>query len=203
MSIDVGQAWLFVVSAIALLGSPGPGIAALVAVGKSRGLVGGLRFYGGLQAGLALAAAASAAGLFSLVRSVPAVTTLLTGASALYLCALAYRIATAPVGPTSQAPSGSDTATATSGFLLGIANPKAYVAFVSLMASYSIAPAHVSADASLKWLLCVIVMIVVDIVWLRLGVALGAVVFSSRVERALNILMGGAILVATLLAWVS
>jgi threonine/homoserine/homoserine lactone efflux protein len=84
--------------------------------------------------------------------------------------------------------------------LLGIANPKAYVAFVSLMASYAIAPAQVSLDAALKWLLCVIVMVAVDIVWLRVGAALGAVALGSRAQRALNIAMGGAILVATSLA---
>jgi threonine/homoserine/homoserine lactone efflux protein len=200
MLIDYGASWLFLVSAIALLGSPGPGIAALVAVGKSQGLAGGLRFYAGLQAGLALAAATSAAGLFSLLQSVPAVTALLTGASVLYLCWLAYRIASAPVGPLSEARSGGAVATAWSGFLLGIANPKAYVAFVSLMASYAIAPAQVSLDAALKWLLCVIVMVAVDIVWLRVGAALGAVALGSRAHRALNIAMGGAILVATSLA---
>jgi threonine/homoserine/homoserine lactone efflux protein len=203
MLINVSAIWLFMVSAIALLGSPGPGIAALVAVGKARGLPGGLRFYGGLQAGLALAAAVCAAGLFSVFQSVPAAKALLTGASALYLCWLAYRIATAPVSPKSEGRGGGVAATAWSGFLLGIANPKAYIAFVSLMASYAIVPAHVSADAALKWLLCVIVMIIVDIVWLRLGVALGAAALSARAQRALNIAMGGAILVATLLAWVS
>jgi threonine/homoserine/homoserine lactone efflux protein len=203
MSFNFGATWLFLVSAIALLGSPGPGIAALVAVGQSRGLAGGLRFYGGLQAGLALAAAASAAGLFSVVQSIPALLVFLTGGGALYLCWLAYRIATAPVGPTSQARGEGVAATAWSGFLLGIANPKAYLAFVSLMASYAIIPAHVSADAALKWLLCVMVMIVVDIVWLRLGAALAVTGLSARAQRALNVAMGGAIVVATLLALVS
>ena len=46
----------FLLSAVALLGSPGPGIAALVAVGRADGLQGGLRFYGGMQIGLAAAA---------------------------------------------------------------------------------------------------------------------------------------------------
>lgn len=45
MLVDSLAIWLFALAAIMLLGSPGPGIAALVSVGKDRGFVGGLRFY--------------------------------------------------------------------------------------------------------------------------------------------------------------
>ena len=47
---------VFTLAATALLGSPGPGIAALIAVGRSRGAIGGLRYFGSMQLGLALAA---------------------------------------------------------------------------------------------------------------------------------------------------
>ena len=58
------ESWLFfVLAAAALLGSPGPGIAALVAVGRSRGVIGGLRYFGAMQLGLAIAAGLTAAGL--------------------------------------------------------------------------------------------------------------------------------------------
>src|SRR5579863_2706118 len=98
MPIDTLAISLFALAATMLLGSPGPGIAALIAVGKDRGFAGGLRFYWGLQAGLALAAAVSAGGLFSLIQAAPAVVTALTALAAGYLCWLAYKIATAPIG---------------------------------------------------------------------------------------------------------
>ena len=62
--------WFFLASATALLGSPGPGIAALLAVGRVEGW-GGLRFYTGLQLGLAIAFGATAVGLLSLLETVP------------------------------------------------------------------------------------------------------------------------------------
>jgi threonine/homoserine/homoserine lactone efflux protein len=202
MSLDLLTTWLFSLAAIMLLGSPGPGIAALIVVGKDWGFIGGLRFYWGLQAGLALAAAVSAGGLFSLIQAMPAVMSALTAIAAVYLCWLAYKIATAPVGAASDEKARRTASTAQSGFLLGIANPKAYVAFVSLMASYAIVRSSAFADAGLKWLLCVIVMIVVDIAWLAFGAVVGMAVVKPGAERALNLVMGGAILTTTLLAFV-
>lgn len=189
MDLSLAHAGLFVLAAVVLLGSPGPGIAALVAVGKTEGLLRGLRFYGGLQAGLALAAAASAAGLFSLVAALPFAVTAMTAAATLYLLVLAWRIATAPVA-----------ATAAGGFLLGVANPKAYIAFASLMASTAIIGSDTSADAGLKWLLCVLVMVVVDLLWLWVGVAIERARPRPATERGINLAMGATIAGTALLA---
>lgn len=56
--VDLVSAGFFVMAALALLCSPGPAIAALLAIGRLHGMVTGLRFYLGLQIGLAVAAAA-------------------------------------------------------------------------------------------------------------------------------------------------
>lgn len=71
---------------------------ALAAVGKVHGGRKGLRFYGGLQLGLAAAAAVSAAGLVSLVTAIPALRIAMTVVAGAYLLYLAWKIATAPVG---------------------------------------------------------------------------------------------------------
>jgi threonine/homoserine/homoserine lactone efflux protein len=198
VDLSLAHAGLFVLAAVVLLGSPGPGIAALVAVGKTEGMLRGLRFYGGLQAGLALAAAASAAGLFSLVAALPFAVTAMTVAATLYLLVLAWRIATAPVGTDAEA--APVAATAAGGFLLGIANPKAYIAFASLMASTAIIGSDASADAGLKWLLCVLVMIVVDLLWLWVGVAIERARPRPATERGINLAMGATIAGTALLA---
>jgi threonine/homoserine/homoserine lactone efflux protein len=200
MPLDAAPAWLFTLAAIALLGSPGPGIAALIAVGRGGGVWRGLRFYGGLQAGLALAAGISAAGLASVIAASPALRTAAAVLSAGYLLYLAFRIATAPVAAALK-PGAAASSTALAGFLLGVANPKAYVAFVSLMASHAIARGGPSADAGAKWTLCVLVMIVVDLAWLGFGMGLGRARLNPGAERALNLLLALMIVATTMLEW--
>lgn len=200
MTIAPVNAGLFLLAATLLLGSPGPGIAALIAVGRSGGFTRGLRFYGGLQLGLALAAGISAAGLFSVIQTIPFATAAMTFAAAAYLVYLAWGIATAPVGVT---PGGTGVAsTALGGFLLGITNPKSYIAFISLMASYAVVEANASTDAAVKWLICVAVMVVVDLVWLWLGVVIRKAELKPGAERALNIVMGATILATAVLSLV-
>jgi threonine/homoserine/homoserine lactone efflux protein len=119
-----------------------------------------------------------------------------------YLIWLAYRIGTAPVGSASTGRPTSFAFTASGGFLLGITNPKAYVAFVSLMSSYIVVRSNLFADVTLKWMSIVVIIITVDIVWLWIGAIMGRWDLGPRSERALNIIMGSAILIASLLAWI-
>jgi threonine/homoserine/homoserine lactone efflux protein len=201
MPFDFANAALFTVAALILLGSPGPGIAALISVGRTKGLLGGLRFYGGLQVGLAAAAAISAAGLFSAIQALPFAARGLTIVATVYLLYLAWKIATAPVGEDADGKGSGFADTALGGVLLGVTNPKAYIAFASLMAAYPIVRQRETADLSLKWLICVVVMVVVDLAWLWLGVAVGRTRMTPGGERIMNLVMGGLILVTALLAW--
>ena len=194
--MDWVAAGLFLISAVALLGSPGPAIAALVAVGRSKGLKQGIRYNMGLQLGLAVVAAASGLGLLSIFISFPSLAYLLSIGATIYLLYLAYQIATAGVGPNSQ--NDQISASALAGFFLGLSNPKAYVAFISLYASHTLFPNTPSLDIFAKWLLCVGVMIIVDTIWLLIGVSLGRANLSEKAERRLNICFAITILVATL-----
>jgi threonine/homoserine/homoserine lactone efflux protein len=186
---------LFLASATALLGSPGPGIAALLAVGRVEGW-GALRFYTGLQVGLAIAFGATALGLLSLLEAVPFALRAMTLASIAYLIYLAWQIATAPVGST--LPAVQARSSAMSGFLLGVSNPKAYIAFASLLASQTLVEHDLQVDALLKWIICVIVAIVVDIVWLFAGVKLQRAALRPQTERALNFTLAATILLAAI-----
>ena len=202
MPIDTANLALFIVAATVLLGSPGPGIAALISVGRHKGFVGGLSFYGGLQLGLAVAAAIAAAGLFSVVQALPFAQQALAIVATIYLLFLAWKIATAPVGDAERAKTTDLAETAWGGVLLGVTNPKAYIAFASLMAAYPIVRQRPPLDLGAKWLVCVIVMVVVDLAWLGLGVAVGKAQLSPRAERAMNWTMGGLILASALMALV-
>jgi threonine/homoserine/homoserine lactone efflux protein len=186
---------LFLLAAVALLGSPGPGIAALLAVTRGGGLRAGLRYYAGLQVGLALAAAISAAGLFSLLAAFPVLLKAASVVAVLYLVVLAWKIGTAPIAAPGNA---GVSASPVGGFFLGITNPKAYLAFASLMASTTLIGTGASADAALKWGLIVAVILVVDMAWVLLGAVLHRAVLPPRIERAMNLVFAAAILMAAL-----
>jgi threonine/homoserine/homoserine lactone efflux protein len=186
---------LFMASATALLGSPGPGIAALLAVGRVEGWR-ALRFYAGLQLGLAMAFGATAVGLLSLLQAVPFAMRVLTLMAAGYLIHLAYHIACAPVGSTPQ--SSQARSSIKSGFLLGIANPKAYIAFASLLASQTLVERDPQVDVFFKWTICVVVAIVVDLAWLYAGVKLRRAELRPPAERILNFTLAATILLAAI-----
>jgi threonine/homoserine/homoserine lactone efflux protein len=116
--------------------------------------------------------------------------------SAAYLTYLAYQIAVGPVGSAlATATAGSSPM---SGFTLGIANPKAYVACASLLASQTLVPHDHLADVLLKWSFCVIVAIVVDLVWLFVGVKLRRAALKPVTERTLNFTLAATIVLAAL-----
>jgi threonine/homoserine/homoserine lactone efflux protein len=199
--MDTAALGLFLTAAVGLLGSPGPAIAALIAVGRARGLVGGLPYFLGLQLGLATAAGITAAGLFSLLAAFPSALRVMTIAATVYLIYLAYKIASSPAGETAQAGNGAHASPA-AGFLLGVTNPKAYLAFASLLASYTLIKGSTRQDTFTKWFLLVAVMIVVDIVWLYLGVFLRGLILTPNSERVLNVTLGLTVLIAAGLAFV-
>jgi threonine/homoserine/homoserine lactone efflux protein len=117
-------------------------------------------------------------------------------ASAGYLMYLAYEIATAPIGSTLQ---GAQTRSSLmSGIVLGIANPKAYIAFASLLASQTLVEHDPQVDVFLKWILCVIVAIVVDLAWLFVGVRLQRAALRPLTERILNVTLAATILLAAM-----
>lgn len=194
--MNLTNAALFLLAAVILLGSPGPAIAALLAVGRAVGFRQSMPFFWGLQAGLALGAGVSAAGLASLLLAFPFAVTVMSGIAALYLLWLAFKIGFAPLG---GGAGGASASSAWSGFLLGATNPKAYLAFISLIASHMIFQARPSLDAAVKWSWLVLIMIAVDLIWLYFGAVLGSVSLRPDTERALNYAMGATIALTALL----
>ena len=194
----IAEFWVFLMAALALLGSPGPAIVALLAIGRAEGWSGGLKFFSGLQVGLALAAGISIAGLFTVISLFPGATVVMTGIAVIYLIYLAYKIASSPVGQKSGNTSISSSPVA--GFLLGITNPKAYLAFASLFTSFQIVPNNHQLDSLTKWLVVIAVIIFVDLIWLWIGVRLGQLNLSNTAERALNYFLAATVVAAAALA---
>ena len=148
-----------------------------------------------------MAAGVSAIGFAGLLQGSPALQIVLMSGATLYLLWLAWTIASAPVGGAAIG-DAAGTLTIRGAFLLGVANPKAYLAFASLMGAFAIAaPAGGLVDGAVKWALCVLVMVVVDLAWLGLGMSFGRIALSAPAERAFNLAMGAAILAACALSW--
>ena len=196
------QAVLFVFAAAGLLGSPGPGIAALMAIGRREGFKGGMRFYGGLQIGLALAAGLSAVGLLSVLTALPGLTAAVKVIATVYLLVLGYQIAFSP-STGMMSPVRTVVSTPVAGFIFGMVNPKAYLAFASLLAFPAIIDKTGSRiDLALKWGLCVLVMIVVDAVWLWFGAVTRVWNLNRRKERLVNVAMGLLVVLAAIVGFI-
>lgn len=176
----------FAASAAVLLGTPGPGIAALVAAGRAAGLRGALPFFWGVQTGLAVVAAGCAMGLAALLVAVPGVLNILGWTAAGFLLWMAWKIASSTPGPVAAR---AQTWSFGSGLLLGLLNPKSMVAFLSLFASQTVIAGHALADSSLKLSVVVIVAVVVDLAWLAVGAMAARVRPPPSVQRVINLLL--------------
>lgn len=196
--MDPVAALHYVVTAAVLLGSPGPGIVSLLAVGRLEGAGRGLRYYGGMQIGLAIGAAIAGLGLVSALQLVPWLFALLTFAAIVYLAYLGWQIAVAPVGEAIAPVRSESSFTARAGFMLGFANPKALLAFASLFASTTLFAGNTTIDIASKWILCVIVMMVVDLAWLMAGAVMARAAMRPLVERSFNIACGVTLIVAAM-----
>src|SRR5690606_21445471 len=137
-----------VLAAAAVMGSPGPSTISVTAVGAAFGFRRSLRYAAGLVAGTTAVLLAIALGMATLLVAVPGVAPLLAAAAGLYILYLAYRIATAP--PLDR--QGGEVAVPSfiGGFLLALANPKAWLAITAVFTGTSVVSGAGWLDAAVK-----------------------------------------------------
>ena len=197
--INVAEMILFAGMAAGLLGSPGPGSAALVATGRDRGFVASLPFFLSMQLGLLAALIVCAFGLSQFILAIPSAAFTLTLIAAAYLIYLGLKIATAPVESRPSAGRAPDFSWL-GGFLLGAANPKAYLAFIALLGSAAIAGSLGSGtDLAAKIAISLCVTLTVDAAWLVMGVALGLIALGPKRERLLNLIFGALLIITAVM----
>jgi threonine/homoserine/homoserine lactone efflux protein len=192
-----GQAGSLVLSSLAIMGSPGPATISLTAVGSAYGVRRCAGYLAGIIAGTTAVLVAVAAGITAALLAVPALRVILVAASAFYILWLAYHIATAPP-LTSQAPKKGSPSLA-GGALLGIANPKAWIAIASVYASAHLAAGAVT-DAAAKTAALTGMIIVINATWLIGGASLAPLLRDPRWSRAINVTLAVAVVGATALA---
>jgi threonine/homoserine/homoserine lactone efflux protein len=188
MDGDWGPLVSLVVASTAIMGSPGPATVSATAMGAAYGVHGALRYVGGLMAGTAGVLGLVAFGLAALVLALPQAGRPLLWLAAGYILFLSWRIATAP--PLTRAERSAGQPSFAAGFLLAIANPKAWLAIAAVYAG----GAALAAWARLAVLAAMIVLI--HLAWLLAGATLAGLLHHPVAARIVNLALA-ATLVAT------
>ena len=186
-----------VLISLAIMGSPGPATISLVAAGSVRGVRRSFRYLLGIIAGTTLVLVAVATGVTGVLLALPGIGTVLIWMSAAYILWLAYEIATAP--PISNSTGDSKAFSFRGGALLGIANPKGWVAIAAVFASVHLADSP-AADAEAKVLVLTVMIIVICATWLVAGRSIAPLLRDPRRARLVNAALAVGLVGATALA---
>lgn len=192
-----GSVGPLVLMSLAIMGSPGPATISLVAAGSVRGVRRSFPYLFGIIAGTTLVLVAVATGITGALLAVPAVGYVLVRVSAGYILWLAYRIATAPPLPN---PTGApDAFSLMGGALLGIANPKAWVAIAAVFASAHLADSP-TTDAVAKIAVLTVMIILICTTWLSAGRSMAPVLRDPLRARLVNAALAVGLVASTALA---
>jgi threonine/homoserine/homoserine lactone efflux protein len=186
-----------VLASAVVMGSPGPSTMSVMAVAASFGVRRSLGYVSGLVLGTSAVLAAIATGVVAVLLSVAGLAPVLTFASAAYIFYLAFRIATAP--PTTRQDRDGPAPSLAGGFLLGIANPKAYFAIAAVFTGSTLAEHSPALDSLLKAAVLAIMIVIIHSGWLLAAASLAGFLRDPLRSRLANavfalILIGTAIL---------
>lgn len=196
-SIRWGSLGPLVLASLAIMGSPGPATIGLAAAGLAYGVRRSLAYLVGVAAGTMLVLVAVAAGITATLLAVPGLRTVLTGIAVAYILWLAYKVAIAP--PLAAKATGSPSLSLAGGTVLGVANPKAWVAIAAVFASTRLADTA-TKDAVAKVAVLSVMIALITAGWLLAGMSLAPVLRNPRRARVVNAGLAAALVGATGLA---
>jgi threonine/homoserine/homoserine lactone efflux protein len=177
---------VLLLAALPLMGSPGPATLSTAAIGSAFGIVQGVKYLGGIIAGTATVLGLIATGVTGLVLTQPGLVNAITILAIGYILYLAFKIATAPAlsiaNETDKAPSFL------SGYLLAVANPKAFAAIGAVYSGTVLIQGDVVLDAVSKLIALTFVIIAVNSAWLVFGSALSSVLSDPKMGRIANVI---------------
>jgi threonine/homoserine/homoserine lactone efflux protein len=180
----------------AIMGSPGPATISLVAVVAAYGVRRSVPYVCGLIVGSELVLVGVATGVTATLVAVPPLRALLLAVSAAYILWLAYRIATAP--PLSAGRTRADAPSLGGGTVLGVANPKGWVAMTAVFATARLADSA-AIDAAAKSAVLGVMIILIMTAWLLAGASLAPMLRDPRKARVINCTLSAALVGATAL----
>jgi threonine/homoserine/homoserine lactone efflux protein len=192
----LGSIGPLLLTSLAIMGSPGPATISLVAASSVYGVQRSMPYLVGIIVGTTIVLLAVAAGITAALLAVPAIGSIVIAISVVYILWLAYHIATAsPLSESfaTHAPSFGG------GALLGVANPKAWVAIAAVFASAHLASAA-TTDAAAKVGVLTGMIIVINATWLVAGRSLAPLLRDPRRARVVYVSLAVALILATALA---
>lgn len=188
----------FLAAVLLLISTPGPGVLSVAGVGSGFGFKQGIPYLWGLFIGNFLVSFLVVSGIAAFVFSIPYMREVLLVASVAYLVYLAAKIA---FSGSKIAFIHSEKAPAlANGVSLQLINPKAYVVNTTLFAGFAFYPDNLFAETLIKYAILIIVWIAIHFAWLSIGAWLRKLALSEPVQRAINIGMAVAMLLAVGLA---
>ena len=189
------QLLALVVAATVVMGSPGPATISVTAIGAAFGLRSSLGYTSGVVLGTVAVLLVVAAGIVGVLASMPGLATVLATLSAAYILYLAFKIATAP--PLAERGSTTTKPNFLGGFMLAVANPKAYVAIAAVFAG-----ASSQADAlgvSAKLLVLSAMIVAIHAAWLLAGTVFARFLRNPVASRIINLVFAATLVLTT--AW--
>jgi threonine/homoserine/homoserine lactone efflux protein len=117
--------------------------------------------------------------------------------STAYILWLAYRVATAP--PLAAQTAASHAPSIFGGLMIGVFNPKAWVAIAAVFASVRLADTT-TTDATAKIAVLTVMIVLICTAWLIAATTLARVLRDPRRARIINIALAAALVGATALA---
>jgi threonine/homoserine/homoserine lactone efflux protein len=181
-------------TSLAIMGSPGPATISLTGSGVAFGVRRSARYLAGIIAGTALVLIAVAVGVTGALLAIPAVRPALIAAAAAYILYLAYHIATAP--PLEGGRPAGPAPTLAGGLLLGVANPKAWIAIGAVFVSVRLS-GNAVVDAGLKTCVLTAMIVLINTGWLLAGASLAPLLRDPARSRRMNLVLAGALVVST------
>jgi threonine/homoserine/homoserine lactone efflux protein len=189
-----------VLASVVIMGSPGPSTISATAVGAAFGFRRSLRYACGLILGTTAVLLAVAIGVVAIVLALPHGAPALATISAVYILYLAFKIATAP--PLASQSRHMAAPAFGGGFLLAIANPKAYLAIAAVFAGSTIFVEDQALDAAVKTALLGVMIVVIHVLWLSAGASLSRVLHDPVSSRIVNVSLAAGLVVMTFVAFI-
>lgn len=178
----------------AVTGTPGPTNLSLLAAASTYGVGRCLRYLLGIIGGTLIVVLAAAAGVTAMLRAVPLLAPVELVAGTLYILWLACHIATAP--PLASSPRAQrDAPSWPGGLLLGVANPKAWIALAAVFGTAQRESTGLLTTGAGVGVVALMVC-AASATWLVAGRAVAPLFSAPRRARVVNVCLAAALVAA-------
>ncbi len=188
----------FAISVFLLIVTPGPGVLSTAGFGAAYGFKKSLSYVFGLFLGTNLVFLAVASGLIAVLLSIPSLRIFLLILSTCYLFYLASKIALAGSNIAfikAKAPPGI-----TSGVLLQVINPKAYVVNTTFVSGFAFYQSSFAIELIIKFFIINAIWIPLHLLWLYAGTVLHDLNLSNRNQRIINLMLSFSMIAAVVIS---